>query len=246
MWMLIRRELDNMVTINLRRSFQAYIIFGLVFVLFMWLLGPRVIGYFEAEMFSLFVFMAGMLSAVASMLFTIEEDDAERQISFLQTLPIRKRDIVHAKFLSIFLVCGFMFIWVSVLNSANLLMNDVWTMESWMDVFIFLAVLIFLVAENLLWYFLRGLRSNWIFYFSFIAWMTVLVLLGFNRPSGISQSVICGVSLISSFLAYPTCWWLSVRKVHHKGFPLEKDNPGRKNTEKHIEELKRRQSERQS
>ncbi len=55
MWMLIRRELDNMVTINLRRSFQAYIIFGLVFVLFMWLLGPRVIGYFEAEMFSLFV-----------------------------------------------------------------------------------------------------------------------------------------------------------------------------------------------
>lgn len=86
--------------------------------------------------------MAGMLSAVASMLFTIEEDDAERQISFYRPYRFEKGILSMRNFLA-FLVCGFMFIWVSVLNSANLLMNDVWTMESWMDVFIFLAVLIF-------------------------------------------------------------------------------------------------------
>lgn len=245
MRVLIRRELDGMVTMNLRRSLQTYIIFGLLFVSFMWLLGPNVIGYLEMEAISLFVFMAGMLSAVVSMLSIMEEDTTERQLSFLQTLPLRKRDIVHAKFLSILLVCGFMFIWVSVLVSANLLINDIWTMESWMVVFLFLSVLVFLMAENLLWYFLRGLRSNWIFYFSFIAWMTVLVFLGFNKPSGISQSLISGISLISSFLSYFICWWIAVRKVHHKGFPLEKDKPGRL-TKKRLEELKERQSERYS
>ncbi|TFJ94409.1 ABC-2 transporter permease [Lentibacillus salicampi] len=247
MWPLIRRELDGMVTISLKKSFQTYTVFGLVLVLLMWLFGPSAIDYLEKDLISLLIFLIGMLSAGMNMLSVMEDDAASKQLAFLQTLPVRESDIVHAKFLSTLLLGGFIFVWVSVLVSANLVINDVWTIESWMVVFLFLAVLVLLMAGNLLWYFCRGgLHNGWMNYLLLVAGALVLLYLGFYRPSGISQPFLYGMSLGFSVLAYLICWWAATTRVNKKGFPKEVDDPEREKMKEHAEELKRRYAERQS
>ncbi|TMN23364.1 hypothetical protein FFL34_15620 [Lentibacillus cibarius] len=165
----------------------------------------------------------------------------------MQTLPVRKTNIVHAKFLSNLLLCGFIFIWTSVLVSANLLMNDVWTIGSWMIVFPFLAVLMLLVSGNLLWYYFQGsLHNGWINYALVIGGTMILLYLGFHKPSGQSQTFLYSLSLSLSVLVYFVNWVAVIIKVHKKGFAKEVPNPEREKTNKRIEELKRRHAEHQS
>ncbi|ALX48584.1 ABC-2 transporter permease [Lentibacillus amyloliquefaciens] len=247
MWRLIRRELDGMVTINLKRSFQTYFVFGLVLILLIWLLGPNAMSFLATGTISLFIFLIGMLSAGMHMLDTMEEDAANRQLAFLQTLPVRKTDIVHAKFLSTLLLCGFIFVWVSVLFSANLLINDVWTVESTMIIFLFLAVLLLLVTGNLLWYYLRGsFYGGWINYALLLNGSVFLLYVGFYSPFDIPKDFLFSISLAISSLVYLSCWWIMANWVKLKGFPKEVDDPHREKIEKHAEELKRRQAQRLS
>ncbi|HLS10286.1 ABC-2 transporter permease [Lentibacillus sp.] len=247
MWPLVRRELDGMVTINLKRSFQTYVVFGLVLILLMWVLGPNVTDIFATELISLFLFLIGLLAAGMSLLSTMEEDAANRQLEFLQTLPVRKTDIVHAKFLSSLLLCGFLFVWVSILVSANLLINDVWTVESIRIVFLYLAVLMLLATGNLLWYFLRGsLHGGWINYALLLNGSVFLLYMGFYSPFGISKTFLFSISLAIAGFVYIGCWWLLAKRVKNKGFPKETDDPEREKIEKRAEELKRRYAERQA
>ncbi|TRM12162.1 hypothetical protein FH966_10965 [Lentibacillus cibarius] len=78
---LIRRELDGMVTISIKNSFQTYLVLGLVLILLMWLLGPNVTGLFNTDMISLLLFITGFLSATVNMLSLLESDDANNACS---------------------------------------------------------------------------------------------------------------------------------------------------------------------
>ncbi|QKY68823.1 hypothetical protein [Lentibacillus sp. CBA3610] len=88
---LIRRELEGMVTISIKRSLQTYIVFGLVLILLMWLLGPNIIGYLATDLISLFIFLIGMLAAGVSMLSVMEDDAASRQAGISANITVRNR-----------------------------------------------------------------------------------------------------------------------------------------------------------
>ncbi|TMN23363.1 hypothetical protein [Lentibacillus cibarius] len=78
---LIRRELDGMVTVSFKNSFQTYFVLGLVLILLMWILGPNVTGLFNTDMISLLLFITGFLSATVNMLSLLENDDANNACS---------------------------------------------------------------------------------------------------------------------------------------------------------------------
>lgn len=139
---------------------------------------------------------------------------------------------------------------MAVLIFVNLLINSVWMLGSWIVVLYSISIVMFLMAENLFRYFLWGFRrtSNNFFILSFVVWGVLLFQLGFYfKPSDLSQSLLWGVSLfVGSLLAYSICWLVSVQRIRKKGFPEEEESLDLKKVEAFAEELKRRQSERQS
>lgn len=249
MRVLIQRELEEMrVSSSKMEGIITTIIMGLIIVFFMWLLGPRIFGI-DAKVLTAFVVIIGLLNAGSGMNLALEADSSSRQISFLQTLPILKEQIIHAKFISVLLLCWKTFVWMAVLISINLVINSDWSLESWTVVFLSISIVVFLMAENLLRYFLWGLRkkSNGLFTLSFIIWGVLFFLMFSLNSSVLSQSPLWGVLLfVFSLIVYLICWLISVKSVRMRGFPREVESMDFKKVEAFAEDLKSRQSEQKS
>lgn len=216
---LIRRELQGEVVSNLGEKILSYVMFGIISIILMWLLGPRVTSFLDVDAMNEFVTIVALLITYAGISNKLENDDNNRQMTFLQTLPVRKGHIVHAKFLNMLLVWGLTFVWISVVVSVNLFINGNWTLESWSHVWGFLSALLFIQTMVLFYYFWKGYRVvHVIFYLSAAVWGVIFIPLGLTLEStGLSNSQLWGLSLLISFILYFVCWRISVQIVNTKG-----------------------------
>lgn len=160
MKILFQREINQLRSLGRRKNIRSYLIFGLIIVFLMWILGPNSIGYLDAEQINKYSSITIMLLASWDMNDSLKQDAAFRQLSFLQTLPVDKATIVHAKFLSCLALCGVTLIRLALLVSINLLINGAWTFESSLIILFATPIIVFLMAGNLLLYFLRGVRGE--------------------------------------------------------------------------------------
>lgn len=116
---LIRRELGEMSLAQYYKDDpRTYLfIFGIVgigFPIILWLLGPGFIGVFGAEDLHSFISIFGLLIVWQMVINGLQHDDSNRQMTFLQTLPVRGSQIVHAKFTGALLLCSCVVIWISL------------------------------------------------------------------------------------------------------------------------------------
>lgn len=221
MKVLIRRELDAMVH-SWREAFRVYTLVGIGYILVMWILGPRVIGAVDVEQSSLLISILGFTIASGRMTFNLERDTKNRQQLFLQTLPVHKAHIIHAKFTSIFLLSVFTFVWTSFFVLVNVFLNG-GEMHYWAMAWLLSSMFIFITGVTLLCYFLWGHRRiSLIFYSSLAVWAAAFVTPAFTlKSTGISFYQFMGLALIASVLIYFVCWWAAVHSVNRRGLPQE-------------------------
>lgn len=248
MWPLIKRDLDQMVTTTLRSSGITHAIFVIIAILLMWVLGPRQFHLLDKRTINGFILLIGMI--VAGLLYTqfsLEQDASNRQLTFLQLLPIRKVDIVHAKYISHLLVVTAAFVWASLLISFNLWINSTWTIDGWLIAVAFISMLLFLMACSLLLYFLSGNKHRFIWtYVMAIGWTTVLFIWIGPLASGIGISFgkLSSIIFILAVITYLISWGLSVINIQKKGTPIEVENLLLDKQNERIETLKQRYKER--
>lgn len=226
MKVLIERELEGEVAANLGERVIYYVMFGILSVFVMWLLGPPIIGVFEAESMNSFISIMAIIIMSGSMSDKLAKDKADQQMTFLQTMPINRSQIVHAKFLSMLLLWSITFTWMSIVVSINLWMNGIWTFESWRHVWFFISLVLFARTITLWFYLLRGSPNiNFIYYSALAIWTAIVLSLDFIfKLANFSNTQLWGLSLIFSLVLYFICWWVAVRKVNTKGFPQEMGN----------------------
>jgi len=245
---LVKRDLEQMVTTTLRSSLMSHAIFMIIAIGLMWLLGPKNIGYLDTNSINLLIFVFGMLMAGQFYTqFNLEEDVSYGQLTFLQLLPIRTVDIIHAKYLSNLLVACGAFVWASLLVSINLWMNGTLTMYGWIDGVVFLAFLLLLIASSLSWYFFIGNKRGFVvMYILSISWMVVMFIVLGPVKDGITISF----GLFSSFLLclaiaiYLFSWVLSVKRIQKKGILFERESVEIDQQSERIQALKNRYKKR--
>lgn len=240
MIVLLRRELEEMrVSADRKESVIILGIVSIIIILLEWLLGPALFDVYDTDGIAAFIVIIGMVHAGGEVDFSIEEDHAHRQMSFLQTLPIRKNQIVHAKFLNMFLLCGKIFLWIAILISFNQMINSNWELVDLTAALLAASSILLLMAEHLLRYFLWGYRKkgNWLNNISRVIWV-VLFMIGFIF---MSWSWVLALFILS-LIVYGICWRVSIKRIQKRGFPQEVEQLGFTKIEQSAEELKSRQS----
>ncbi|MFD2759625.1 ABC-2 transporter permease [Lentibacillus juripiscarius] len=227
---LIQRELREL---NLARNYDnstraflsVYGILGIGFPVILWLLGPGIAGIFDAEVFNTSVSVTGMVLVWQTVSGSLQREDANRQLTFLQTLPVEKRHIVNAKFTSVLLICLFTIAWMAIVMFLNVWISGIGTGETWLPVGFFASLIIFIAAMTLQTFFRWGARRLTMtpMIITIFIWGGVFTLLGFfMKRMGKEPGVFVFMIFMSLSLAiYLSCWWLSVRKVNKKGFPID-------------------------
>lgn len=221
MKVLIRRELDSMVY-SWQEAFRVYTLVGIGYILVMWILGPRIAGVIDAEQSSLLISIFGFTIAGGRMTVSLERDKKKQQQTFLQTLPIYKTHIVHAKFLSILFLCAFTFVWISVFIIVNVFVNG-GEMRYWIMALLMASMFFFITGMTLLCYFLWGHRRiGLIFYSTLAVWTMAFMTMVFTmKSSDISFSRLLGLALLVTAVIYFVCWWVAVCSVNKRGLPQE-------------------------
>ncbi|WP_269409844.1 ABC-2 transporter permease [Lentibacillus daqui] len=244
MRMLVQRELEAMRISPDRKEHLVTIGFAMLMaVLFLWLLGPTFFDILAPNAITSIILFGGIGFVGMGMNASLQEDSHKRQMAFLQTLPITKSRIVHAKFLSILIACGKAFLWMAVLVSLNLIVNSNWTLIASVSVLFAVSIMLLLLAENLLRYYILGYRkwSNGIYVVSVVVW-AVLFLYGFHFLLELKEQPLWILVLfIFSLVVYGFCWRISIQRIQKRGFPHEVEQPGLVKLEQKAEELKNRQ-----
>lgn len=227
---LIRRELRE---VNLAKDYKnptkaflsIYGILGIGIPGLLWLLGPGLVGIFDIESFNVSVSVAGMVLTWQTVHASLLREDANRQKTFLQTLPVKKEHIIHAKYTSVLLFCLGTITWMVIVIFLNLFINGIQMDESWLLLGYFVSLIIFIAATSLLTYFRVGTRRLTMtsVLISIFIWGGVLALSGlFMNRIGQEPGILFFIGfMIVSFAIYLICWWLSVRRVNKKGFPID-------------------------
>lgn len=219
---LIGREINSMI-FSWREASRIYGLLGSGVVLAMWVLGPRLLDVVSTESSYLLIAVMGLVLAFGRLTIGIEHDETNQQLTFLQTLPIPKTNIVHAKFTGFLLLSAFTFVWISILFFLNDFVNG-GKVEYWMTGVLFTAMFVFVTAMTLLWYYIWGIRRlNIMFYVLLGIWAVIFIVLGFLLRSTTDLSFVqmMGLDLAASVLIYFICWLLAVWRVYQRGIPKE-------------------------
>ncbi|GAA0429026.1 hypothetical protein GCM10008983_01680 [Lentibacillus halophilus] len=220
---LMQRELEGELASDLKERIIYYAMYGTVLIVLTWLLGPRVLDWFSIMGMNRFVSVMAIIVVSSTINEKLKNDSSNRQMSFLQTLPVPKSQLVHAKFLHMLLMWAMAFVWLSAVTSVNLLLNGSWTFELWTHVWGFTSASLFIQAMALLCYFSKGYRGvQAVFYLSALAWAAIFIPLGLTlKETGLSKGELWGTALIAAFIICGISWRIAVRKVNARGIPEE-------------------------
>ncbi|TRM12164.1 ABC-2 transporter permease [Lentibacillus cibarius] len=226
---LMKRELDSMHLASqyqnkLKAFIAVYGILGVGVPVFFWVLGPGVVGLMSGDMVNTSILVIGLIHSSQAISLHLFREDAHRQLTFLQTLPVRKPAIVHAKFTSVLLLSVFVIGWMFMVAGANTLLSDITVSDFWLAVGFFCSLIISTEAVVLLTYFTRGAdRVNVMYWVSFAGWAVLFVLSGlFMKSLGKEpDSFVFIIYILVALFVYLFCWRLAVRRVNKRGFPQE-------------------------
>lgn len=86
---LIKRELRALKLGNDNNpALYGFFVIGIPVI--MWLLGPEFTGFYDAEGFKTSMSVVGMVLVMQIVSYSLEREEANRQMTFLQTLPVKK------------------------------------------------------------------------------------------------------------------------------------------------------------
>lgn len=225
---LIKRELKALdIAGNNKNPALIYGLLGIGYPLIIWLLGPGLAGFYDVENFELSVSILGMVLVMLRVDNSLEREGANRQMNFLQTLPVTKRQIVNAKFIAILLVSVVTIVWMNVVIFLMILISDVSMDDYGLLSGFFSSLIIFIAAVTLLVYFYKGARKLFIAeILSIIIWANVFGFAGFYIPR-LADHFVFMIAITLALAIYFICWQLSIRRVKKKGFPLNEGNKPR-------------------
>ncbi|HLS10285.1 ABC-2 transporter permease [Lentibacillus sp.] len=221
---LIKRELRALnIAGNYKNPELIYGFLGIGYPLIVWLLGPGLAEFYDVENFNLSVSILGMALVMLRVDNSLEREGTSRQINFLQTLPLKKSQIVSAKFISVLLLSGMTVVWMNMVILLTIFISGASYEEYGLFLGFFSSLIIFIVAMTLLAYFFKGPRRHFLIgILSIIIWANVFGLSGFYLTS---LGIVSGYSVFLVFITmaliiYFICWQLSITRVKKKGFPL--------------------------
>ncbi|UJL46175.1 ABC-2 transporter permease [Virgibacillus sp. NKC19-16] len=219
MKVLISREFDEMF--YWKKMIYYHNLFGAGIILLTWILGPKVAGLTDVENMNMMICLIGLLFVYGRLSYTMKQEAANRQITFLQTLPVRKNYIIHAKFLSNLGLCAASFIWMLLFVSLNQWINASWTFEAWMMASVFISMALFIAAIMQICHFIWGAGGkDWIFYIALAIWGVIAISSGFLLEDlGISFTQFWLLLIIVPMVIYFICWWVTIWWTNRSGFP---------------------------
>lgn len=222
---LLKRELGilNIAGHN-KNPALIYGLLGIGYPVIIWLLGPGLAGVYDLNNFKLNVSMLGMVLVVLGVDNSLKREDDSRQMTFLQTLPVKKSEIVSAKFISVLVMSGTAIVWMNTIGIFLPIFIGGFSMDEYGALLgFFSSMTIFIPAITLLIYFFKGSPGVFIVeLLSIVIWANVFGLGGFYLTSiGMTSDMFVPVVFMAlALVVYFVCWWLSGRRVSRKGFPL--------------------------
>jgi len=200
----------------------AYMIFCLAVVASGVIAGPKGLGLFNSESISLYLSIINFTFLNGLVTNNLEQDSKYRQQIYLQTLPVRKQQIVHAKFSSILLLGIAFFATNALMISAYILITD----GMWTDIMksLVMAALYMFVFGIMLFAFFSGFRRlNVIFYTALAFFVGPALLAGFFLAgSGTSLHLILTSGFFFVICIYLLCWLTAAVKMRKSGFSAKK------------------------
>lgn len=153
-------------------------------------------------------------------------DDEQRQTLFLQTLPIRKSQLVHAKMASVLLLWILNFV-LFLLPTALIQVYRSTTEELWSQLGMFMSLALFVSSVHVLGYFLWGLRrrGRLIFFLAIIFWLVLTSSGGYLLVANgmAAQGLLFILPLLLSVFAFVVCWWIAVKSMNKRGFAYDRN-----------------------
>ncbi|GAA0429032.1 hypothetical protein GCM10008983_01690 [Lentibacillus halophilus] len=226
---LMKREIDGMHLAsdyqNKRKAFMSiYGFLGIGVPVIIWVLGPGVVGLMSGEMMNTSVLVIGLIHSSQAVSLYLFRESTYRQLTFLQTLPVKKTSIIHAKFTSVLLLSVCIIGWMFIIAGVNTLLSDVTASDFWLATGFFSSMIMFIEAVVLLTYFTKGADKLTVMYWiSLIGWAVLFVLSGlFMKSLGKEPDrFVFVIYILVSLLVYLCCWGFVIRNVNKHGFPPE-------------------------
>jgi len=208
---LIWREFNIMVP-SWKGLIKMFFILSFFLLLFGWVLGPRILNILEIGSSNLYICMVIFMITQQFAWRNLKQDSTTFQQKFLHILPIRKSEIVHAKFLS------FLFLYlIALLSSLILISINIWlNQEDWNNLgatslipsmFIFITSItlyksIFSNHENI----------NVIYYISLAIWSVIILSVFYiTKPMSFTILDFTSMFLIFSLSVYFLSWFITVQ-----------------------------------
>lgn len=204
---LLKREFE--LTKIDQKLVKIYLILSVIFIFLAWILGPHVLGLWGAEQLNLYILIIIFLIMTEKISSSLKKDMEEGQSALLQTLPIKKEHIVHAKYMTVFFINIISLLWTAGLCILNIVINQ----GMWDDltiVLIFSSMLLFVSSTIIGSFFLsRKDRLNIIHYLSLLIWLVLFLVVNY-----ISSMY---MAWIMSFIIFIGSWLVAMNRVAHRG-----------------------------
>ena len=175
----------------------------------------------DVESLSFFVSLLLFQSIHSAIFQNLKQDGENAQSVFLQTLPIKKTCILHAKFLSCFILFCLGIAGVVVLTFINIWINK-GTWENMGMALTVVSLFVFCLSITILRFVVSGRKHLDLTFYSFlIVWVILIiavnVLLELISIDFTMLEVISN-SLLLSFAIYFICWALAAQIIRKRGF----------------------------
>ena|SRR5699024_2177410 len=217
---LIWREF-NIIIPSWQKFMKVSISTSIFILIATWLLGPRMFHLLEVESLSFFIAIMFFLNIQGLISQNLKQDSENAQQYFLQTLPVKKTNIIHAKFLSVFMLFCVGIVGSSVLMLIHLWMNkgtfeDIGIALTVTSLFIFsLSIMVFrfIVSDT------KHIEIT--FYGSLPIWIILFIVINLWLDSmsiAFKMTEVAIFSLLFSLILFFVLWFFAARIIHKRGF----------------------------
>src|SRR5699024_2834432 len=186
-----------------------------------YLLGPKMLHLLDVEGLSFFVSLLFFQSIHGAIFQNLKQDGENAQSVFLQTLPIKKTRILHAKFLS----CLILF-WMGIAGVVVLTFINIWinkgTLENMGMALTVVSLFIFSLSITIFRFVVSGRKHlDLTFYSSLIVWVILIIAVNVLlelMSIDFTMLEVISYSLLLSFIIYFSCWALATQIIRKRGF----------------------------
>ena len=215
---LIWREF-NMMAPSWKGLIKIFTLLSSFLLFFGWVLGPRIFNILEISSSNLYICIVIFIITQQFAWRNLKQDSTTSQQKFLHILPIKKSEIVHAKFLSFLLLYL-----VGLISSFILVFTNIWlNHEGWSSISTALLIpSMFIFITSITLYksmFLDDESFNVIYYISLAVWTVIILsVIYITKPLNFSMFHLTSIFLIFSLAIYLLFWFVTIQSLRKRGF----------------------------